>query len=129
MIVTLNQMAAGVPAETPWTAAQAGEYDMQTVKAWIESHEQTAEARFLAELAIRGVYGEDSAQISLLDLLSQITGVGGDINTLIGSAQSTRFVGGPQQLSQGLAARLRRPVALASEVVAIEHGDRCVVRP
>lgn len=126
-IVSLNQMAAGVPADQPWTAAQAGAYDIQTVSAWIESHNQTAEARFLAELAIRGVYGEDSSQISLLDLLAAITGVGGDINTLIGSAQSTRFVGGPQQLSRGLAARLKRPVVLSSPVLGVRLGAPAVV--
>ena len=38
-----------------------------------------------------------------MDLLAEITGVGGDFNTAIGSAQSTRFVGGPQALSKGLA--------------------------
>ena len=57
-------------------------------------------------------------QISLLDLLAAITGVGGDFNTLIGSAQSIRFVGGPQQLSQRLAARLGHRVRLGVEVTA-----------
>ena len=52
-------------------------------------------------MAIRGVYGEEASQISLMDLLAEITGVGGDFNTSIGSAQSTRFVGGPQQMSEG----------------------------
>ena len=49
---------------------------------------------------MRAVYGEEPSEISLLDLLAAITGVGGDYNTLIGSAQSIRFVGGPQQLSE-----------------------------
>ena len=127
VIVELNQMAAGVDAGAPWSAAQAGSYDVQTVTAWIESQAHTQEARELAELAIRGVYGEDSGQISLLDLLSAITGVGGDFNTLIGSAQSTRFVGGPQQMSHALAARLSQPVALGQPVRAIDRGARVTV--
>ncbi len=57
-----------------------------------------------------------------MDLLGEIVGVGGDFNTAIGSAQSVRFVGGPQRLSRGLARRLHNPVQLSSPVVAIERG-------
>src|SRR5205807_9920383 len=99
-IVELNNMAASVPAERPWTASQAAAWDQQTIATWLTEHIQTQEGRDLGMLAIRGVYGDEASQISLLDLLSAITGVGGDFNTLIGSAQSTRFVGGPQQLSK-----------------------------
>jgi monoamine oxidase len=127
MIRELNEMAAGVHPAAPWTAAQAGAYDIQTVTAWIESQAHTAEARQLTELAIRAVYGEDSGQISLLDLLSAIAGVGGDINTLIGSAQSLRFVGGPQQMSVDLAARLSRPVRLSSPVRAVVRAEPLVL--
>src|SRR5438093_379636 len=73
-------------------------------------------------LGSRGVYGGEATQISLLDLLSAVTGVGGDFNTLIGDAQSIRFVGGPQQFSKKLAARLGRTVRLHSPVRAIDRG-------
>jgi monoamine oxidase len=127
LITELNEMAAGVHAASPWTAANALAYDIQTVTAWIEAHAQTAEARQLTELAIRAVYGEDAGQISLLDLLAAIAGVGGDINTLIGSAQSLRFVGGPQQMSIALAARLSTPVRLSSPVRRVERGAQLVL--
>jgi monoamine oxidase len=124
MITELNEMAATVSPASPWTAAQATTWDVQSVTAWIESQAHTAEARELTELAIRAVYGEDSGQISLLDLLAAIAGVGGDINTLIGSAQSLRFVGGPQQMSVALAARLSRRVRLSQPVRRVEHGEK-----
>jgi monoamine oxidase len=60
--------------------------------------------------------------ISLLDLLAAIQGVGGDFNTLIGSAQSTRFVGGPQQLSKGLAAKLQASVRFGQPVTDVHWG-------
>jgi monoamine oxidase len=127
-ILQLNQMAAEVPADKPWTAPHASEWDIVSVADWIHEHTQTGEARDLATLAIRGVYGEEAAQISLLDLLSAITGVGGDFNTMIGAAQTIRFVGGPQQLSKRLAARLGKGVVkLGSAVVAIERGKRATV--
>jgi monoamine oxidase len=128
-IVQLNQMAAEVPADKPWSAPHAAAWDVVTVADWIQENNHTAEARDLASLAIRGVYGEEGAQISLLDLLSAITGVGGDFNTMIGSAQTIRFRGGPQQLSKRLASRLGGAVKLGSSVVAIEQsGKRLVVR-
>jgi monoamine oxidase len=113
-----------VPADKPWTAAQAATWDTETIQTWIDQNLHTAEARSLAELAMRGVYGEEAEEISLLDLLAAITGVGGDFNTLIGSAQSIRFVGGPQQFSQKLAGRLGPAVRLGVPVGAIQHGSR-----
>ncbi len=124
MITELDEMAATVSPAHPWTATQAATWDVETVTAWIESQAHTAEARQLTELAIRAVYGEDSGQISLLDLLATIAGVGGEINTLIGEAQSLRFVGGPQQMSVDLAARLSTPVQLSAPVRRVESSKR-----
>jgi monoamine oxidase len=127
-ILQLNQMAAEVPADKPWSAPHAGAWDVVTVADWIQENNHTAEARDLASLAIRGIYGEEGTQISLLDLLSAITGVGGDFNTMIGAAQTIRFAGGPQQLSRGLASRLGGIVKRGAAVVAIEQaGKRLIV--
>jgi hypothetical protein len=127
IITELNEMAAGVQPAAPWAAAKAREYDIQTVTAWIESQAHTAEARQLIELAVRAVYGEDSGQISLLDFLAAIAGVGGNVETLIGEAQSLRFVGGPQQMSVDLAGRLSRPVQLSSPVRRIDRTEPLVL--
>ncbi|HXQ75453.1 MAG TPA: FAD-dependent oxidoreductase [Acidimicrobiales bacterium] len=127
IITRLNQMAKGVPADAPWTAAEADLYDSQTIATWIAGGNYTEEATFLGGLAIRGVYGEEASQISLMDLLSEITGVGGDFNTSIGSAQSTRFVGGPQKMSKGLARRLHQPVHLGTPVLSVGRGRPATV--
>ena len=126
-IVELNRMASSVPADAPWRDPRAKTWDQETCATWITEHLHTAEGRNLAELAIRGVYGEEAKQISLLDLLQAISGVGGDFNTLIGSAQSIRFVGGPQQLSKKLARRLGRSVHLGVAVRAIEQDSHVAV--
>ena len=120
MILELNNMGLKVPADKPWTAPKAASWDQETIQTWFNDNMHTQEALNLAELAIRGVYGEEAEEISLLDLLQAITGVGGDFNTLIGSAQSIRFVGGPQQLSQKLAGRLGGAVQLRRG----DHRDR-----
>jgi monoamine oxidase len=122
-ILTLNGMASTVPVNEPWRAPRAQEWDRQSIAGWIYENNRTAEARDLASLAVRGVYGEEPAAISLLDLLSAIAGVGGDFNTLIGSAQSIRFVGGPQQMSVVLAATLGRAVKLRTQVLSLDWDD------
>jgi monoamine oxidase len=129
LILTLNQMASGVSARAPWAAVGAVGFDIQTIEQFSRGQCHTAEARALVDVAIRGVYGEDGTQISLLDLLSAISGVGGDFNTLIGSAQSTRFVGGPQQFSKALAADLHGRVHLRHPARRIEshRGSTTVV--
>ena len=123
-ILQFNNMAASVPADKPWSAPQAGTWDQETIQTWINQNLHTAEAQNLTELAVRGIYGEEAKQISLLDLLQAISGVGGDINTLIGSAQSLRFAGGPQQLSEKLAQRLGRSVHVGVAVRAVEQAAR-----
>jgi monoamine oxidase len=127
IIGKLNQIAAGVQATAPWKATGAAEYDVQTVTGWIQANAHTAQARQLLELAIRAVYGEDSGQVSLLDLLAAINGVGGDINTLTGSAQSLRFSGGPQQMSIALAGKLAQPVQLSTPVLGVGRGQPVVL--
>ena len=52
---------------------------------------------------------------------------GEHVETLIGEAQSLRFVGGPQQMSVDLAARLSHPVQLSSPVRRIDRTDPLVL--
>ncbi|HVT20336.1 MAG TPA: FAD-dependent oxidoreductase, partial [Mycobacteriales bacterium] len=126
IILELNQMAKGVSAANPWAAKRAAHFDTYSVQRWAEEHAHTAEARALVQVAIRGVYGDDSNQVGLLDLLAGISGVGGDFNTLIGSAQSIRFVGGPQQMSKRLAHALGGRVRLNHAVTAVKHDKNGV---
>ncbi len=120
----LNQMASEVPAGAPWDAARAAEFDRQTVGGWAVDNLATSESRALVDVVIEGVYGCEPQDLSLLDLLAAIGGVGGDVFTLIDDAQSTRFVGGSQRLSKGLARRLGRRVQLESPVRSIRRSGR-----
>lgn len=122
IIDDLNALAQPLPLHAPWMLPEASLYDAQTVQSWLAGRGLTSDADFLAGVAVRAVYGEETSQIGLMDLLQAVAGVGGDFNTLIGSAQSTRFVGGPQQLSEGLARRLGDRVKLGEPVVEIRRG-------
>ncbi len=127
VINELNEMAKTVSAATPWTAKEAAVWDVQSVTGWAESALHTAEARELLELAVRAVYGEDSGQVSFLEFLANITGVGGNVETLTFEAQSLRLVGGPQQMSIDLASQLSRPVVLSSPVRKVDLGQQLTV--
>ncbi len=127
IIFGLNQMAAGVPLGHPWAARGARAIDQRSAGEYFDSLAASAEGRQLARVAFHGVYGEDAEMVSLLDLLAAIRGVGGDFNTLIGSAQSLRFVGGPQQLSVKLAARLGSAVQLEQPVLEVRWADRVTI--
>jgi monoamine oxidase len=122
----LNSMAAQVP-EKPWKAAKAIEWDSQTIETWTEANAHTADARWLIQLVIEGVYGAEAGDVSLLDLLSTIRSVGGDLFTLVGGAQSIRFIGGTQQFSKRLAEGLGERVVLGAPVREI-HRPRGLLR-
>ena len=124
---TINTLARGVPADNPWTAPGAQALDSQTIDTFIRAHAVTDEARWLIRLAVRGIYGAEPQDVSLLDLLASVTGVGGDVNTEIGAAQTIRFVGGPQRLSRGLASRLGARVVLGCPISAIAQRRRVTV--
>ncbi len=128
LIGSLNRMARSVSAAEPWSAPAAQFYDAYTVAAWAREKVHDEEGRLLVEQAVRSVYGDEAEQISLLELLAAITGVGGSFETLTGSAQSERFVGGPQQMSVRLAEGLATPVELEAVVRAIEQGSPATVR-
>jgi monoamine oxidase len=126
IITELNSMAAQVP-DQPWKAAKADQWDSETVETFVEANAHTADARWLIQLVIEGVYGAEAADVSLLDLLSTIRSVGGDVFTLVGAAQSIRFVGGTQQFSRRLAAELGGRVVLGAPVRAIHRPGGTLV--
>ena len=120
MITRLNSMAAQVGDE-PWKAPKAEQWDSETIETWTDANAHTADARWLIQLVVEGVYGAEANEVSLLDLLSAIHSVGGDVFTLVGDAQSIRFVGGTQQLSKRLAHKLGRRVVLKAPVESIRR--------
>lgn len=123
LITGFNSLVVGFPGNAPWTADGAADLDRQTIASWLANRGLNDEASYLADVAIRGIYGEEPDQVSMVDLMGEIWGVGGNFNTAIGSAQSVRFVGGPQKLSAGLARRLGESVRLDSPVILVDRGN------
>ena len=118
----LDTMAATVPLQAPWTAANAWEWDSQTFETFKRSVTLGSGAASLLDLGIEAVFAAEPRDISLLHVLFYIHSAGNEttpgtferlINTA-GGAQESRFVGGSQPISMRLAQALGRRVMLSS---------------
>ena len=133
-IVQLNEMAAGVPRDAPWTAAQARRYDGQTFETWRDDNTVSPGGRFLIDVGVQAVFSVEPRDLSLLFVLFYIASAGnettrGDFNRLLntaGGAQETRMVGGAQVLARRIADRLGDSVILNAPVRRITQGDGAV---
>jgi monoamine oxidase len=123
-IVLLNQMAATVPVQAPWTAASAIDWDSQTLETWKQSNVHTTNGRALLDAGFEAVFAAEPRDVSLLFALFYAASATNettapDINRLFGTgggAQDSRFVGGSQLVSLKLAQQLGRRVLLSQPV-------------
>jgi monoamine oxidase len=125
----LDAMAAGVPLEAPWTAADALAWDSQTVETWLKDRVTTERARSWLRAVIRGTLAAEARDLSLLHTLFVIRSAGG-IAPLIataGGAQERRFHQGAQTISIRLAESLGERVVLGAPAEVVQHGESGVV--
>jgi monoamine oxidase len=136
-ILQLNQMAATVPVVAPWTARDAVTWDGQTLETWKQANLLTPNGRALLDAGIEAVFAAEPRDVSLLFALFYTASATNestspDINRLFstgGGAQDSRFVGGSQLLSAGLARQLGKRVLLNQPVRRIDQtasGARAV---
>jgi monoamine oxidase len=114
----LGRLAARVPADAPWDAADAEALDSQTLRSWIEKRTYTKRARQVLEVAVETVMGAGSDQLSVLWMLSYVNAAG-SFDALLdteGGAQQDRLVGGSQEISIRLAEALGDAVVLEAPV-------------
>lgn len=125
VVAQLNEMSTGVPVDAPWEAANAADYDRQTLEDYIRDNSTTERFRRLVPAATRPIFGAEPRELSLLFVLFYIAASGNEttpgtfernFNTRNG-AQESRIVGGSQALVDAMAKRfghkrihLRTPV-------------------
>ena len=118
-----------VPADAPWTAPRAQEWDAMTLESWILAHIRTKAAREFARLVSRGAWAAESRQISYLWFLDALRSAGG-LAYLMGvknGALDAKFKGGMQQIPQRMADALGDRIVLDAPVETIAqdgHGVR-----
>jgi monoamine oxidase len=128
-LAQLDELAAEVPVEAPWTAPRAAEWDSITAGAWLAAQGLAPVARTLLEICTVGILAVPMVEVSFLDLLYnlQTCGVGAQLFAESeGGAQTTRFVGGTAQIPRRLAAQLAEHLVLNAPVQLIEHGPGSV---
>lgn len=115
-----------IPANTPWTAPRAKEWDSQTLESWIVKNVRTEAAREFARLVPRGAWAAEAQQVSylwFLDALRSGTGLG----YLMGVKDcglDAKFKGGMHQIAQRLADELGDRIVLNAGVLKIaQTGD------
>jgi monoamine oxidase len=119
-----------VPADAPWSAAKAGEWDAQSLETWITRNLRTSEARAFARLVPRGAWAVDAAQVSYLWFLDALRS-GEGLNSLMvvkGGVLEFKFKGGMNQLARRMADELGDRLILDAPARAIrQDGDGVVV--
>lgn len=121
----LDRMAKRVPADAPWTAPKAKEWDSQTLWSWMRRNVVSQAARDALSLGVEAVWAAQPEDISLLHALFYISSAGG-LDALWdteGGAQDARIVGGSQLISIRMADELGDRVVLDSPVRRIEYED------
>jgi monoamine oxidase len=137
LVTRLDQMAAQVPVDKPWTAASATDWDRQTAETWVRANSVNADRTVqLVNLFFDSAYGGRASDVSFLYVLAQIAGFGDENNpgtlergiSTAGGAQESRLVGGSQLISIKTAQQLGRRVVLGAPVRRIEqHGSTVTV--
>ena len=127
----LDRMAKKVPADAPWRAAKAKEWDSQTLWSWMRRNMATRGGRDALSLGVEAVWAAQPEDISLLHALFYISSAGG-LDALWdteGGAQDARIVGGSQLISIRMAEDLGEDrVVLGAPVRRIAHEpDRVTV--
>jgi monoamine oxidase len=123
-IFELDLAAQQVPLEEPWTAPEAASLDEQTLGSWLSDHLKAPAARSTLDVAVKGVFGAEPSEMSLLFALFYLHAGGGLMNLArtTGGAQERRFRGGAQQMALAMAGELGDRLLLSSPVRAVAHG-------
>jgi monoamine oxidase len=135
LVTQLDNLAAQVPVESPWTWSEAATYDYETADSWVRANAPDPDTAIdLVNLFFDSAYGGIAAEVSMLYVLAQIAGFGdaknvGTIERGIssqGGAQNSRVTGGSQIISIRAAQHLGNRVVLNAPVQRIEQGARSV---
>jgi monoamine oxidase len=123
-LLGLEWLARSVPADAPWSARRAADWDGETVETWARRNVRSISGRQVIAMVCEAVWAADPADVSLLHLLAYANAARG-INRLIetaGGAQEARVIGGSQRIALALADALADRVVLTQPVREIEHN-------
>ncbi len=122
-IQRLDEMAAEIPTEAPWTAPHAQEWDAQTFQGWMDANLTSDGAKAFMRTVIEAVYAVEPHDVSLLYMLFYARAGGGlmYLTGTEGGAQQDRFDGGAQLVAIKVTEELDERVRLSAPVRRISQ--------
>ena len=117
-----------VPADAPWAAPKAAEWDAMTLESWIVKNVRTKAAREFARLVPRSAWAAEARQVSYLWFLDALRS-GTGLDYLMGvknGALDSKFTGGMQQVAQRMADELGERVVLGAAVRKVVQNSEGV---
>ena len=121
-----NKEVRTLPTGQPWLAAQAQQWDAETVESWILKNVRTDGARDFIRTLVGALFCCNTSQLSYLFFLEYFR-QGHGLEVLIsteGGALQDKFVGGAWQIPKLISDQLKDHLVLNSPVVAVEqHAD------
>lgn len=124
-----NRDMKTVPAEAPWSAKRAAEWDGQTLESWILANLHTRAGREFARLVPRGAWAAEARQVSYLWFLDALRSAGGldYLMTVRGGALEMKFAGGMWQVAARMAEALGDRIVLCAPVERIVQDEQGVI--
>src|SRR4051794_22105172 len=122
----LDALAAELPADAPWDAPHALEWDGITTAAWIAAEVAGAGARDQLERWLVMLFTADLAEVSLLHTLFLIRSAG-SLRVLLairGGYQQDHLAGGAQEMANRMAGGPRAPPPPRAGGRANAHGEK-----
>jgi monoamine oxidase len=119
----MNELAAKVPEDEPWTAPDAERLDKTSIQQWIDSTELPPEVRRAMWINQTSDNGQDVSKQSLLGQLAAVKG--GGLEKFWKESEVFRCKGGNDQLARRLAQEIgpaRVITGLAARSVAAKRG-------
>ncbi|MCP1603598.1 flavin monoamine oxidase family protein [Pseudomonas citronellolis] len=126
----LSELSRDVPSGAPWKSPRAAELDKLSVGDWLSHQDLKLEQKVGFEGGVLISGGIMPAKMGLLHFLSMINSANSkysQLDSIVDSAQETRFIGGSQILSIKMAEQLGDKVRLSSPVRQIENWDKEIV--
>jgi monoamine oxidase len=114
-----------LPADAPWNAPCAEEWDGQTLESWIVKNLRTEAAREFARLVPRGAWAAEARQVSYLWFLDALRNAGGldYLMAVKGGALDAKFKGGMQQIAQRMGDEMGERLLLGTPVEKIAQDS------
>ncbi|HVQ18728.1 MAG TPA: FAD-dependent oxidoreductase, partial [Actinomycetes bacterium] len=129
LVARIDELAASVPTDAPWLAANAAQLDALSVANWLDTEVAEGRGRRALRQVVEGLMTAASGDMSMLTLLhsARTSGTLAAALGIDGGAQELRLVGGLHGLAKRVAHDLGDRVRLSTPVHAIRQEPDHVV--